>query len=130
MIDTAHLVASWFLWLGGLTFLVAYGLPLLLAPLQWARVLRWKLPQERDLAVYLGRCLGSVIVAIVLVVWRAAPRPASHPLVFELIIASGALMVGVHAWGAIRRVQPSTETVEIGLYVAVTAFAAWLYAGL
>ena len=41
-----------------------------------------------------------------------------------------ALMVAVHAWGAIRRAQPAIETLEIGLYAAVTAFAAWLYARL
>ena len=130
MIDPHHAFASWFLWLGGLLFLLVYGLPLLLAPLGWARIFCWRLPAERDLAVYLGRCLGGVAIAIVVAAFRAAPAPAGHPLVFELIAVSCGLLTLVHVWGALRRTQPWTETVEIALYAAVTAIAVILRLGL
>ena len=130
MIDPTHQMASLFLWAGGLLFLLVFGLPLLLAPLAWARRFLWRLPDQQELTVYLGRCLGGVTVGLVMVSWRAAPRPAEHPLVFELIIIVCGLMTLVHLWGAIRRVQPWTENVEIALYAAVTLFAGWLYRGL
>jgi len=129
MIDPQHAFASWFLWIGGLAFVVVYGLPLLLAPLGWARLFRWRLPVERDLAVYLGRCLGGVAVAIVVAAFRAAPAPARHPVVLELIAVSCGLLTLVHVWGAVRRTQPWTETAEIALYAVVTAIAVALRLG-
>jgi glucose dehydrogenase len=130
MIDPAHPLASWFLWVAAAAFLVVYGLPLLLAPLTWARWFQWELPGRTDLTVYFGRCLGGVALAIVFVGIRAAPHPAAHPLVFELIIVACGLMALVHIWGAIRKVQPWTENAEIVLYAGLTALAAWIYAGL
>lgn len=127
MIDPAHPFASWFLWISAVAFLVIYALPLLLAPLTWARLFLWQPPAETDLAVYLGRCLGGVALAIVFVAARAAPQPAAHPLIFELIIGACGLMTLVHVWGAIRKAQPWTETVEIFMYAIVTGLACWLY---
>lgn len=129
MISTAHPMASWFLLLAAIFFVVAFVGPILLAPLRWARVMQWTLPEDTDLTVYFGRCLGAVALAIVYVVFRAAPAPEQHPLVFDLIIIASALMTVVHVWGAFRRAQPWTEDAEIIMYAAITALAWWVRHG-
>ncbi|MGW8322346.1 MAG: proteasome subunit beta, partial [Thermodesulfobacteriota bacterium] len=55
--------SSLFMLVGATLFLVAFGLPLLLCPMAWARRIGWSLPQEEDLANYLGRSLGGVVMA-------------------------------------------------------------------
>lgn len=104
-------------------FLAAFALPLLFAPLAWARAFRWRIPEETALTVYFGRCLGAVAVAICGACFVAAAHPEEHRLLFDLIAAVGVLMVGVHAWGWLRRAQPWTETAEIPLYAALAALA-------
>lgn len=116
MISPTHPVASWFLLLSAVFFLVAFVGPIFLAPLRWAKVMRWELPVDTDLTVYFGRCLGAAALAIVYVVFRAVPAPEAHPLVFELIIGASAALTVVHVWGAIRRAQPWTEDAEIIMY--------------
>lgn len=122
-VDAAHPLASWFLWSAPTLFLLVYGLPLLVAPLWWARLFRWRVGGDDDLTVYLGRCLGAVAIAVIACAYRAAPAPAANPILFELIAVIGILLAGVHAWGALRRRQPWTETVEIALYVLVAILA-------
>ena len=48
----------------GVVTLLTFGLPLLFAPLSWARVFRWEIPQPRNLVIFLGRSLG-VFISIV-----------------------------------------------------------------
>ncbi|HZS38801.1 MAG TPA: hypothetical protein VFF06_18340 [Polyangia bacterium] len=128
MIDPSAPLASWFLWIVAIAFLFAFALPLLVVPLDWARVFRWRVPSgDNQLTEYFGRCLGAVAVAIVVCAVRAAPRPRNHPVLFELLIISGGLLTAVHAWGAIRRRQPWTETVEIALYAGLTVAGVWIY---
>ena len=130
MISAAHPAASWFLLLSSVGFLLAYGLLLALFPLRWARWFRWTVPAETDLAVYLGRCLGVLAIAIIAVAFQAVPHPERFPALFELIAWVGGLMTVLHAYGAIRRVQPWTETAEIALYAPLAVLAAWLRVGL
>ncbi len=130
MISPTHPAASWFLLASGTGFLVVYAVPLALFPLRWARWFRWKVPVETDLAVYLGRCVGVLAIAIIAVAFRAVPQPERFPALFELIAWVGGLMTVLHAYGAVRRVQPWTETAEIALYAPLAIAAAWLRAGL
>ena len=58
--------SSLFMLVGATLFLVAFGLPLLLCPMAWARRIGWTLPQEKDLANYLGRSLGGVVMAVII----------------------------------------------------------------
>ncbi len=127
MISPEHPLASWFLVVSVTFFLMVYALPLLLMPLTWARWFGWR-PQEgnTDLTVYFGRCLGAVAMAIILTVVRYIPDPKSQPALFDLIALVSAFMVVVHVWGALRKAQPLSETVEIGFYAAVGVAAAWI----
>lgn len=93
-----------------------FALPIFLAPLRWARVLGWRIPEHTDLAVYFGRCLGAFVLIVEALMLRAGLTGAGLLLTYQVIVAVSALMVAVHAWGALQRVQPLLETLEIGMY--------------
>ena len=103
------------------------GLPLVFAPLAWARVLAWPLPEERRLAVYLGRCLGSVICVLAGFALVAAGDATVQPFFFQIVLVNFALMVGVHAWGALRRIQPWTETAETFVWLGLLVLGLLCY---
>jgi len=105
----------------------AFGLPLLLSPLKWARRLRWQVPEDTDLAVYLGRSLGAVAVALSLGGLWAARDPWRHRIVFQMAAAAAALLAGVHIKGAIEGKQPWTETAEIPFWAAMAIAAIACY---
>ena len=97
----------------------AFGLPLFLAPLKWAKRVRWQVPEDTDLTVYLGRSLGAVAVALSLGGLWAARDPWRHRIVFRMAAVAAALLAGVHVRGAIEGKQPWTETAEIPFWAAV-----------
>jgi hypothetical protein len=105
----------------------AFGLPLLLSPLKWARRLRWQVPQDTDLTVYLGRSLGAVAVALSLGGLWAARDPWRHRIVFQMAAAAAALLAGVHLRGAMEGKQPWTETAEIPFWAAMAIGAIACY---
>ena len=107
--------------------LAAFGVPLLLSPLRWAQALRWRVPADTDLTVYLGRSLGAVAVALSVGALRAARRPEEQRTMVEVGFLTGALLVAVHAWGALLRRQPWTETAEIAFWSAMAAGALVAY---
>jgi hypothetical protein len=97
-------------------FAVVFALPLLFAPLSWARVFRWQVASDDRLALYFGRCLGAAAIALLFVMVAGAREPAVTPLALEVTALAGALLCGVHVAGAIQRVQPRIEDAEIALY--------------
>jgi hypothetical protein len=119
--------SSAFLVGAGAVGLTAFGVPLLLSPLRWARALRWRVPSDTDLTVYLGRSLGALAVAVSVSALRAARRPEEHRIIFELGLLTGALEALVHVWGALLRRQPWTETAEIAFWSAMVAAAVLTY---
>ena len=107
--------------------LVAFAIPISLAPLRWAKVLRWKIDANPDLALYFGRCLGAVALVLVWGAWHAADHPPLQPFYFSIFIGITGLLTLVHIVGAVQRVQPWTETAEIpfwgGLMVLALLFS-------
>ncbi|QJP09123.1 hypothetical protein [Pseudomonas multiresinivorans] len=93
-----------------------FALPIFLVPLLWARVMQWQLPEHTDLAVYFGRCLGAFILIVEGLMLRAALTGEALVTTFEVLAAVAGLMVAVHIYGALRRIQPWTETLETGFY--------------
>jgi hypothetical protein len=96
-----------------------FALPLTFAPLQWARLMQWRLPEDTDLAVYFGRCLGCFILIVELLMLRAALTGEGQTMVFEQLVLVFAFMVLLHIVGWIQRIQPWTEHAEVGLYGAL-----------
>lgn len=127
MFDSAYPLASGWLWACVLVFTVCFGIPLTVAPLGWARRLGWRVPaQDHELAVYLGRSLGAVILILAYLVAGAARAPAHAGWALQLITLAGAGMTAVHAWGWLRRTQPMSENLETIGFALVTVVSWWI----
>ena len=101
--------------LASITSLV-FALPLLLVPLTWARLMQWKIPGDTDLAVYFGRCLGAFVVGVDAMGFLGAFYPQRQQAIFEVLYFVSISMIAVHVYGAWRKIQPMTETIEIAFY--------------
>ncbi len=118
-------ITPWFLVACAVVFSLGYGLPLAIAPLAWARRFGWDVRPD-DLTVYLGRCLGCVILAVAVAAVRVAWEPAPRAYLLELLALAFASMTVVHLVGWVRRTQPRLETLELPGYFALTAATLWL----
>ena len=119
--------SSLFMLVGATFFLFAFGLPLLISPMTWARRIGWSIPKEKDLANYLGRSLGGVVMALIIMAFLAASNPWKYRFVFEMLIFVGIFMVGVHLYGFIKKNQPLIEHIEIALYLLLSLSAWYFY---
>jgi hypothetical protein len=108
--------AQTFLVVFGIVAGLAFAIPIFLAPLTWARAFRWTLPEDTDLAIYFGRCLGVLAVVLAGFVLRAGLTGAGVELMFQIMIPVFTGMTLVHIVGAIQRIQPMTETIEIAFW--------------
>jgi hypothetical protein len=104
-----------------------FALPLFLVPLAWARRFGWRIPEHTDLAVYFGRCLGAFVLVLELMMLRAGLTGAYIVPIYQMLIAIAAFMVVVHIWGAVKRIQPLSETLEIGMYSGLGLLAVLFY---
>lgn len=98
---------------------LVFALPIFCIPLSWAHLMGWKIPMHTDLAVYFGRCLGAFILILEAMMLRAALSGEAIHTVFEMLLAVAVMMVVVHVYGALRRIQPLSETLEIGFYLGL-----------
>lgn len=98
---------------------LVFALPIFCIPLTWARLMGWQIPTHIDLAVYFGRCLGAFILILEAMMLRAALSGEAIHAVFEMLLAVAVMMVVVHVYGALRRIQPLSETLEIGFYLGL-----------
>ncbi len=106
-------------------FLPVFAIPLFVDPIWWAERFGWDTDGSRDLAVYLGRCLGAVATAIAVVALRASRDPAAHRWLFDLLAIGALLLAVVHLRGAIEDSQPFIEHVETVMYAGFAAAAWW-----
>ena len=105
-----------------------FALPIFIAPLAWARLMLWRIPQDTDLAVYFGRCLGAFILIVEFLMLRGATTVEATAYAFDVLFGVFGLMLAVHVYGAIRRIQPITETLEIGFWALLLLLNTWFYA--
>jgi hypothetical protein len=96
---------------------LAFSIPIFFFPLTWAKIMRWTIPEQTDLAVYFGRCLGSLALVMEYCTYQAATNGIGEVTIFHIWIGMCTFMVGLHIYGAIKRIQPMTETLEIALWV-------------
>ena len=104
-----------------------FALPIFLVTLRWARWFGWKIPQQTDLAVYFGRCLGAFILIVELLMLRAAVDGTGLIFTFQVLLAVSVFMIVVHVWGALLRIQPVSETLEIGMYSGLALLTVLFY---
>ena len=119
--------SSIFIFAGATGLVCLLGLPLLLAPMSWARKLGWELPAQQELANYFGRSLGAVGLSIAIVGYLAARDPWQYRSVFILVILLGIFLTGVHVYGFLKRNQPKFENIEVLLYPLVSLLAWYFY---
>lgn len=113
-------------YLSAATFLF-FAVPLTLTPLKWARFMGFQIPSHTDLAVYFGRSVGGLVTAINVTAFRAGRSGEGVETALGLIVGIAVMMFFVHVWGAIKKIQPLSETLEIGFWIALgfTALAVW-----
>lgn len=106
---------------------VAFAAPIFFTPLAWARVLRWHIPDDTDLVIYFGRCLGAFVLILEALMLRAGLTGEGLVFTFQVLLAVAAMMVVVHLWGAVQRIQPLVETLEIAMYSGMLALSVLFY---
>ena len=94
-----------------------FALPIFIAPIAWAKAMRWTIPDHQHLAIYFGRCLGAFILVIEAAMLRSVMTGTSYSYAFDLLFMVFGLMFAVHVYGALKRIQPITETLEIVFWV-------------
>lgn len=120
--------ATWMLatsWIG----LLAFGLPMMLWPLAWARLLGWSTTPHDLLAIYFGRCLGMVASAVSMVGIVAVNHANLWPMFFNLGMLIYAANTLVHLWGAVRRIQPASESWETLYWLGLLVLQVLFYPG-
>ena len=111
--------AQTFLFVWAIATTLVFAVPMLVTPLAWGRSMGFTIPSETDLAVYFGRCLGAFALVLDGMAFRAAFNGEAIRFVFEVGLAFAVLMVIVHVYGAVKRIQPITETVETALWAVL-----------
>ena len=106
---------------------VPFSIPILVAPLAWARMFRWEVEAKSDLALYFGRCLGAFALVMSCTAWYVAQNPGLQPLFFTMLVAVFGFMIVIHVVGAVQKVQPWTETAEIAVWVALLSASLLFY---
>jgi hypothetical protein len=106
-----------YLYILAVGMLIGFGIPLVFVPLHWARLFRWEVPQPQQLAAFLGRSVGVFVCVLSVFALKAVNTPAVQPFYFNMLlwIISGSMLI--HIYGAIKRTQPITETIEILLWL-------------
>lgn len=79
----------------------------------------FEIPSHTDLAVYFGRSVAALAAAVNFLALHAglSGRAVFDVLIF--IIAIATMMTIIHVWGAIRKIQPISETLEIGFWILI-----------
>ncbi len=124
MIGTFASHAQTFVLMLAVVTTVAFAIPILVAPLRWAKLMLWKIPEQTDLALYFGRCLGAFALTLEAFLFRAGSNGTGLTFVFEFMMLVWIFMVVIHVVGAIQKVQPITETLEIGFWLALIGLTA------
>jgi hypothetical protein len=97
-----------YLIVAGAAMLATFDIPLLVAPMSWARLMRWEVPPPGQLVTFLGRSLGLFICVVAAYAFKAAATPQAQPFFFELMLWLFVSMIGLHVYGAIKKVQTPT----------------------
>jgi hypothetical protein len=119
MIGILQTYSNVYLYVAGAAMLATFGIPLLVVPIRWARAFRWEVSQPEHLVVFLGRSLGIFISLIAVFAFKVAGSPAVKPFFFDLMLWLFVSMIALHIYGAVRKTQPITETIEIFLWVVL-----------
>jgi hypothetical protein len=68
-----------------------------------------------------------MVTTVTLLMLRAGTTGEGLVFTFQLLLAVAAMMVIVHVWGAVQRIQPIAETLEIGMYAGMFVLTVLFY---
>jgi hypothetical protein len=119
MIGAWSVHASTFLILLAVVSAIFLSIPIFVAPLRWARTFGWIIPAQTDLAVYFGRCLGGIAIVLNAITLRAGMTGEGEVFVFQVLLGVASVLTAVHIWGAVRGIQPVSETIEIAMWAGL-----------
>ncbi len=105
----------------------AFSLPMMLVPMKWAKILGWHIPEHDHLAVYFGRCLGAMALVVGLIGFQALSDPKVMLFYFNIILLIFISMMVIHVYGAFKRIQPISETIEILFWLAQVVISLCFY---
>ena len=88
----------------------------ILDPLHGTRLVGDNLPQST-----------AFILIVELLMLRAAVDGTGLIFTFQVVLAVSAFMIVVHVWGALLRIQPVSETLEIGMYSGLALLTVLFY---
>jgi len=118
--------ANEYLYVVAIGSLLLFGLPMVIWPLRWARIFQWFIPEQTHLTIYFGRCLGGIICVMAAFAIVATRNTATLQFFYGFILVNFMVMILVHLYGAIKKIQPRAETLEIvywlGLSIATLLF--------
>ena len=118
--------ATFLAWFPVLVLLV-FALPMLIAPMTWGRVIGFRLPEHTDLTVYFGRSLGVALSGLALASYGASNYVPAQGVVMDGLILSASLYVLTHIHGAVMRIQPLIETLEIVFFSSLVLLMLAVY---
>jgi hypothetical protein len=121
--------AQTFLLIFGTITTTAFALPLFLVPLQWARLMRFSVPDENHLNIYFGRCLGAFILVIEWMIFRGATDARLTTITFQILFGVFGLMLAVHLYGWLKGIQPVTENLENIFWAVMLVLTCLFYPG-
>ena len=108
------------------TFLL-FGLPMFLWPLKWAKPFKWIIPEHPHLAIYFGRCLGGIICSMAIFAFIATKHETTLRFFYQFILVNFFIMILIHVYGAIKKIQPKAETIEIVFWVLMVVLTLLFY---
>jgi hypothetical protein len=128
MIGIWQAYADIYLMVAGAAMLLGFGLPLTLAPIYWAHLFRWELPSHKKFTLFLERSVGIFIIVMSIFAFIASQRgTVVMRFYFDMMLVTFAGMILLHVYGAIRRIQPTTENLEIILWVVLSIVTLLFY---
>jgi hypothetical protein len=128
MIGIWQSYADIYLIVAGAAMLLGFGLPLTLVPIQWAHVFQWELPSHKKFTLFLERSVGIFIIVMSIFAFKASQGSIEvMRFFFDMMLVTFVGMILLHIYGAIRKVQPRSETLEIILWVILTIVTVLFY---
>ncbi len=128
MIAIWQAYADIYLIVAGVAMLLGFGIPLTLVPRQWAGIFQWEMPSNKKFTLFLERSLGIFIIVMSIFAFIASQSATIvMRFYFDMMLVTFIGMTILHVYGAIRKIQPKTETYEIALWVALIIVSLLFY---
>jgi hypothetical protein len=128
MIGIWQTYADVYLIVAGAAMLLGFGLPLTLFPIYWARFFRWEMPSRKKFTLFLERSVGIFIIVMSIFAFIASQQSVQiMRFFFDMMLVTFAGMILLHIYGAIRRIQPTAENLEIILWVVLSVVTLLFY---